>query len=104
MLARYRAPEGASLFDLVLNTYTSLNLLTKFILDNNIRGYDLITKVGDEFLFDTDLIVDNFMFDDIIDNQLIFVTGKGLPQEPDNYLQTELPENLQDESFDDFLY
>ena len=104
MLITYSPPEGATIYDLVLNIYTTLNLMTKFIQDNNIQHIDLITSVGQSFIYDSDYIFDEFIFDEIIENNYIFCTGKGIPQTDDNYLLTEEPQILADEGNDLFVY
>lgn len=62
MQLRYKAIEGQSLFDIVLNTYGAIEYIYKLIKDNGIENINYIVKSGDEFLYDGDLITDTTIF------------------------------------------
>ena len=62
MQLRYKAIEGQSLFDIVLNTYGAIEYIYKLIKDNGIENLNYIVKSGDEFLYDGDLITDTTIF------------------------------------------
>jgi len=99
----YTPPEGCTIYDLVLNGYTSLNLMSKFIRDNNIEHIDIITTAGQTFQYESDLIYDFFIFDEIVNNDYKFCTGKGLSQDATNYLLIENTDILSTEGDNLFL-
>ncbi len=104
MIITYYPPEGCSIYDMVLNTYTTLNLMTKFIVDNNIQNLDLVSTVGQGFTYDTDFIYDGFVYNEIIEDGMIYCTGT-LKQDTktENNLLTELPDILASENDTLFL-
>ena len=75
MLQEFRPPEGASILDMVLNTYTSLNLLPKFLKDNRIVDLNSKAVFGDVFVFDTDFIDNAFLYEEILKNGYLFRTN-----------------------------
>ena len=68
-------PEGCTFFDVVLQCYASLNMMPKFILDNDIKDLNLITTAGQTFVFDTDFIVDEFISTEVSKNDYKYCTG-----------------------------
>ena len=106
MQLEIRPPENSNIFDLVLNTYVSLNLIPKFIFENNILDINENTKVGDIFIFDSDFIFDETIFNKIVQNDLKFITSykrNGLKASFENYLLTENSDILSSESNSFFL-
>lgn len=106
MQLSFRAPEGSNIFDLVLNTYTSLDMLPKFIKDNNITNLNMISKVGDIFIYETDLIINKIMIDRISRDRLLFTTSDINNTTfigNSNYLLIESYDNLLSESNIKFL-
>lgn len=75
MLVVFKAIAGQSIDDVVLNTYGTVNLRGKLISDNGVDNINGITATGDEFVFDTDFIADQNMYDQIVANRLFFRTG-----------------------------
>ena len=75
MLKEFRPPEGASILDVVLNTYTSMNLLPKFLKDNGITNMDAKAETGDVFVYDTDFVENDFLHDEILKNDYKFRTN-----------------------------
>ena len=75
MQLEFKPAEGSNLFDIILNTYTSLDLLPKFVSDNNITNLNMVAKTGDIFIYETDLIVDEIMLDKINKGRLLFMTS-----------------------------
>jgi hypothetical protein len=57
---------------MVLQVYTSLDLVGKFILDNNISTYDILTGVGEVYIYDTEYIYDELIYNEIMDNKYKF--------------------------------
>lgn len=72
----FKIPEGANLFDVCLNVYTSLDLLPKFMKDNGIASYNKVFSGKEEVIFDTDFISDEFVYSIINKTDLLFVTSK----------------------------
>lgn len=97
--------EGCTFYDVVLNVYLSLNLMPKFIIDNNIKDINLVTTAGQGFYFDTDYIDDDFMNDKVIKNNYKFCTGKFFVNTGirGNYLLIESGEILETETNNLFL-
>lgn len=58
MQRKYRALEGQSLYDVCLNTYGTLNLLSRLMVENGVERTDLVIKTGDEFTWDDDFVFD----------------------------------------------
>lgn len=75
MLQEFRSPEGATILDVCLNVYLSLNLLSKFVKDNNITDLNKRTKTNELFIFDTDYIYNEFQNLDVKRNDYIFRTS-----------------------------
>ena len=75
MLRDFRPPEGASILDIVLNIYTSLDLLPKFLMDNKIIDLNSKAEFGDVFIYDTDFVENAFLYDDILKNSYQFRTN-----------------------------
>ena len=107
MLLEFRPPVGSNLFDVVLNTYTSLDLIPKFMKDNNITNVNMVTKTGDVFVYDTTLIVDEIMLDKINKGRLLFMTSDApnnvIKADSTNYLLIESSEILSSEANINFL-
>lgn len=53
----YSAVTGQSLYDVCLNTYGTLDLLLKLIMDNNIENINVYPYSGQSFSYDPSLIV-----------------------------------------------
>ena len=50
------APDGATIYDICLNTYQTLNLLLKLMTDNGINGVNDTIDAGTVFTFDETLV------------------------------------------------
>ena len=107
MLLEFRPPIGATIFDLCLNTYLSLNLLPKFVKDNGIENLNYVTGQGEVYIYDTDFIWDEFMSKDIKNNNYKFTTGDiTIPNaslSSDDFLLIESGAILQSEAGQNFL-
>ena len=68
--------QGCTIFDVVLELYLSLNMLPKLIFDNNITDLNAITYTGQKFIYDTDLVFNEIMSDEIIRKNYKFSTGE----------------------------
>lgn len=92
MQTLFNSSENANIFDLVLNTYGSLDFIPKFLKDNNITDVNYISKVGDVFKYETDLVTNEFTSNTIAKNDYQFATSKIKNVEfeiIENYLLTE---------------
>jgi len=69
-------PEGCTFFDVVLQCYFSLNLTPKFILDNNITDLNLVTTANQSFVYDTDLVYDEFLSNEAAAANYRYCTGE----------------------------
>lgn len=93
--------QGCTIFDVVLELYLTLNLLPKLIFDNGITDINAVTTTGQIFQYDTELIFNETMSEEIIKKNYNFRTSdlkiynkavKG------NYLLIESSDILQDEA------
>jgi hypothetical protein len=71
----FKPSIGSTILDICLNVYCSLNLLPKLIQDNNIKTLNFVSGVGDQIIYDTDFVADEFIQRDILKNNYKFVTG-----------------------------
>jgi len=96
MLLEYRPSLGATILDIVLNTYLSLDLLPKFVEDNGITNLNIVAGGDEVYIYDTDFISNEFMSADVLRNKLKFSTGDYyIPNASfvnENYLLTGLGE------------
>lgn len=69
-------PEGCTFFDVVLQCYYSLNLMPKFISDNGILDLNLVTTANQTFVYDNELIYDEFLSNEAIKNDYKYCTGE----------------------------
>jgi hypothetical protein len=99
--------QGCTLFDVVLELYLSLNLLPKLIIDNDIKDLNAITTTGQVFKYDTELISNEIMSEEIKRKNYQFCTAElkifnraivG------DYLLIESQEVLKDEANNLFIY
>lgn len=100
MLLSKSFSEGCTFFDVVLQCYLSLNLMPKFILDNNITDLNLATTAGQSFVYDSDFVEDEFLNFEVLKNDYKFCTGRPIFDTTavrGNYLLTEMPEILANE-------
>ncbi len=97
--------EGSTIFDIVLNTYMSLNAIPRFIADNGITDLGMITTAGQQFIFNTDAVEDEILSLDVLRNGYNFNTGKFFisKRKAENYLLIENKEILKTESNNLFL-
>jgi len=107
MQQSFKPSIGSTILDICLNVYSSLNMLPKLIIDNNIQNLNFVTGINDTFIYDTDFVVDEFLQNDIIKNDYKFVTGDlYIPNASftnENYLLIESGAILQSDAGDLFL-
>jgi len=107
MQQSFKPSIGSTILDICLNVYCSLNLLPKFIMDNNIKSLNLVTGINDVFVYDTDFVADEFLQRDILKNDYKFVTGNlYIPNASftnENYLLIQSGAILQSDAGDLFL-
>lgn len=75
MLVSRSFSEGCTIFDVVLQCYFSINLLPQLIMDNNVQNINAVTTAGQVFLYDPELVTDEFLRDDAMRNNYKFCTG-----------------------------
>ena len=75
MLLEYKPSLGATILDMVLNTYLSLDLLPKFVEDNGIDNLNLVAGGDEVYIYDTDFVSNEFMSIEVLRNSLKFTTG-----------------------------
>jgi hypothetical protein len=78
MQIAFKAIEGQSITDVVLNTYGTVNQLGRLIVDNGIADINGVTTTGQQFVFDSQYIEDQNLYDYIIQYDAKFRTGIGL--------------------------
>jgi len=108
MYLQFLPPKDATLFDICINTYGSLDLLYKLINDNNITNINALATGFDRYIFDYSLVVNYDRYQKIQNETFRFVTGQkeiraAFEQPTENYLQTETPDILQSEQDDLFI-
>jgi hypothetical protein len=107
MFKNFSPPINATTFDICLNTYGTLDLLSKLLLDNNITNVNYLSVIGDVFIYDFSLVKDYETNLKLMSDNIKFITGDKIIQElfidTNNYIQTEQPLTLQDEQGDDFI-
>lgn len=52
----FKAVENSTIYDVCLNTYGTLNLLVKLMVDNSFVGVNYYPTAGQEFTFDETLV------------------------------------------------
>lgn len=99
--------QGCTIFDVVLELYLSLNLLPKFIIDNQITDVNVLTVTGQVFKYDTELVSNENMSDEILRKNYRFQTSALKINKNvilGNYLLIESEAILKDEANNLFLY
>jgi hypothetical protein len=106
MILTYNSPINATIFDVCLQTYGSLDNLHLLITDNNITNINTLTTANQSFIYDYDLVVDYSTVDTLRKTNIQIITGdRYLNQvfaEPP-FLLTETPEILDTEDNEDFV-
>lgn len=82
MLVSKSFNENCTLFDVVLQCYFSLNLLPKFVQDNNITDLNFVTFAGQTFVYETDFLADEFLSRETAEQNYVFCTGDLRPTDP----------------------
>ena len=103
MLLSYKPKKGGTIFDFVLNTYCTMNLITKFAIDNNITNFNYTAKGDELYYYDSDLIAKEHISNEIFVNDYKFTTGSlNVPNASfnENYLLTESGEIIATEGGD----
>ena len=99
--------QGCTIFDVVLELYLTLNLLPKFIIDNQITDVNILTVTGQVFKYDTELVSNERLSDEILRKNYRFQTSELKINRNvilGNYLLIESAEILKDEANNLFLY
>lgn len=107
MQQSFKPSIGSTILDICLNVYCSLNLLPKLLQDNNITNLNYVSGIGEEIIYDTDFVADEFIQRDILRNNYKFVTGNlYVPNASftnENYLLIESGAIMQSDAGDLFL-
>jgi len=98
--------SNSTVFDMVINTYGDLNYMIKFCLDNNINDVNYLSKVGDKFIYDFNLVKDYELLKQFTDTNVKITTGQ--PQlrtifVEDNYINTEELRPITSETDDNLI-
>jgi len=99
--------QGCTIFDVVLELYTSFNMLPKLIFDNNILDLTTLTTTNQKFVYDTDLIANERISQEITKKNYKFRTGDLKISNNaifGEYLLIESSEILKDEANNLFTY
>lgn len=106
MTKEFSPPINSTVYDMVVNTYGDLNFLIKFCLDNKINNLNYLTKMGDKFTYDYNLVKDYQILQTFLDTNYKISTGqpelKLIFVEEVN-INTEEPKILDNESSDSFI-
>ena len=106
MIIEFIPPKNASIFDIVLNTYGSMDLLGKLISDNKITDVNMLAKGNEVFSIDYSKIKNYELFLYFKNNNVQLVTGDSLIQTiipEEDYLTTEQPDVLETDDNDLFI-
>jgi hypothetical protein len=99
--------QGCTIFDVVLELYLSINLLPKLIIDNDIKDLSTITTTGQVFKYETDLVSNEILSEEIKRKNYKFSTGQLIILNRailGDYLLIENSEILKDEANNLFTY
>src|ERR1035437_5559304 len=69
------AIQGQSIFDLILNTYGTLDLMSKFIQDNSIDNINVVPYSGQLFVWDETLTADQRVNQTSQNSKIIYATS-----------------------------
>lgn len=75
MLVSRAFSEGCTIFDVVLQCYFSINLLPRLVEDNGVQNLNAVTTAGQVFLYDPELVADEFLRDEALRNDYKYCTG-----------------------------
>lgn len=78
MIQTYQAIHGQSLYDICLQTYGDLGLLTKLLSDNGIDSLNVIPYSRQPFLWDDSLVADQGLNTGFSQSGTVFATEAGL--------------------------
>ena len=103
----YNPPIGSSILDVCLNVYLSLDLLPRLLVDNNVQSLNIVTGIGAAFTYETDLIEDEFLSNEVRQHSYKFCTGDlrktNASFVSEDYLLIESGEILRNEVSEDFI-
>lgn len=74
MTAQYTWRNGQSIYDVCLNTYGTLRHLFKLMADNAISSVNDLSFIGKVIYFETNLIVDNSLYNRNSDQNIHYTT------------------------------
>jgi hypothetical protein len=92
MILTFQPPKDASVFDIVINTYGTLDLIGKFTQDNKIDDLSVLADGLTSYQYDFDSIENYNDYFKVQENHYKYVTGQKFIVEavlPLNYLLTE---------------
>jgi hypothetical protein len=73
-MLQYNSSDGQSISDICLNTYGTLDLLSKIMTDNNITDINQKIESNTTINWDLDLCVDRLLYDHWKNNNIILST------------------------------
>lgn len=101
----FTPPKNATTIDICLNTYGTLDLLTKLLIDNDIIDINQLAVGNEIYQYDFELINDYPMINQIVERNIKFTTGDSIIRDtfnPIDNLLIESSEILLSEDSDDF--
>lgn len=69
------AISNCTIYDVCLNTYGTLDLLTKLMVDNNFPGVNFYPENGQIFVFDETLISNELIYNQAVLNNVKYATS-----------------------------
>ncbi len=76
-IASIRGYEVQNIYDLCGMAYGSFDRMYKFIQENGFDSINSTNVSGKSLVYDTNLVVDNMLYNHINNNSIVFATGSG---------------------------
>lgn len=73
-MLQYKAIEGQSIWDIVLNTYGSFDYIVKLLTDNNLANANVVPYSGQIFIWDETLVADQIINQISQNSKIIYAT------------------------------
>ena len=74
-MLQYNAIQGQSILDIILNTYGTLDLMSKFIQDNGVDNINVVPYSGQSFVWDETLTADQRVNQTSQNSKIIYATS-----------------------------
>ena len=73
-MRNFTAINNCTIYDVCLNTYGTLDLLTKLMVDNNFLGVNIYPENGTIFVYDETLISNENIYNQAVLNNIKYAT------------------------------